>query len=41
MKGGNKDVLQSGRDRYIAKNYITTGIFPLLPFFFNVFYAHF
>ena len=24
MKGGNKDALQSGRDRYTAKNYITT-----------------
>ena len=23
MKGGNKDALQSGRDRYSAKNYIT------------------
>ena len=23
-KGGNKDELQSGRDRYTAKNYITT-----------------
>ena len=23
-KGGNKDALQSGRNRYIAKNYITT-----------------
>ena len=36
MKGGNKDALQSGRDRYTAKNYITTRIFPLIPFFFNV-----
>ena len=24
MKGGNKDALLSGRDRHIAKNYITT-----------------
>ena len=24
MKGSNKDALQSGRDRYTAKNYITT-----------------
>ena len=24
MNGGNKDALQSGRDRYTAKNYITT-----------------
>ena len=26
MKGGNKDALQSGRDRYAAKNYIATFI---------------
>ena len=32
MKGFNKDALQSGRDRYTAKNYITTWIFPLYPF---------
>ena len=31
MKGGNKDVLQSGRDRYTAKNY-TTWIFHWYPF---------
>ena len=36
MKGGNKDTLLSGRDRYTAKNYIRTLIFPLIPFFFNV-----
>ena len=30
-KGGNKDALQSGRDRYTAKNYI-----PLIPLFFSV-----
>ena len=36
MKGGNKDTLLSGRDRYTAENYITTLIFPLIPFVFNV-----
>ena len=36
MKGGNKDGLQSGRDRYTAKNYVTTWVFPLIPLFFNV-----
>ena len=41
MKGGNKDALQSGRDRYTAKNYITTWIFPLIPFFLNVINGHF
>ena len=35
MKCGNKDALQSGRDRYTAKNYITIWIFPLISFFFN------
>ena len=37
MKGGNKDALQSGRDRYASKNYITIWIFPLIPpLFFSV-----
>ena len=36
MKGVNKNPLQSGRDRYAAKNDITTWIFPLIPFLFNV-----
>ena len=36
MKGGNKDALQSGRDRQTAKNYIKAEIFPLIPLFFNV-----
>ena len=35
MKSGNKDALKSGRGRYTAKNYITTWIFTLIPFFFN------
>ena len=35
MKGGNMDALLSGRERYTAKNYTTTWIFPLIPFFFN------
>ena len=36
IKGGNKDALSSGRDRYTDKNYITTWFFPLIPFFFSV-----
>ena len=36
MKVGNKSALQSGRDRYTFKNYITTRIFPLISFFFCV-----
>ena len=36
MKGGNKYALQSGRDGYTVKNYITIWIFPLMPFFFSV-----
>ena len=36
LKGGNKEALQSGRDRYSAKNYITTWTFPLISFFLNV-----
>ena len=35
-KGGNKYALQSGIDRYTAKNYITTSILPLIIFFFSV-----
>ena len=34
-EGGNKDALQSGRDRYTAKNYTTTWVFPSIPFFFS------
>ena len=30
------DALHSGRDRYNAKDYITTEIFLLIPFSFNV-----
>ena len=37
MKEGNKDALQSVRNRYTKKNYVTTWNFPLIPFFFNVF----
>ena len=36
MKGGNKDALLSGRDRYTDKNYITTWVFPLISFSFSV-----
>ena len=36
MKGGNKNVLQSGRDRYTTKKYITTWIIPLNLFFFSI-----
>ena len=36
MKGANKDTLQSGRDRYTAKNFIATRVFSMIPFFFNV-----
>ena len=37
MKGGNKDALRSGRDRYVTKNCIKTWLFfHLIPFFFNV-----
>ena len=35
MKYGNKDALFTDRDRYAAKNYITTWVFPLIPFFFS------
>ena len=31
-KSGNKNALQSGRDRYTAKNYNTMRVFPLIPF---------
>ena len=41
MEDGNKDALQSGRDRYTAKNYITAWIFPLIHFFFNDIYGLF
>ena len=36
MKGVNKDALQSGADKYTTKNYITTWIFLLIPYFFSV-----
>ena len=36
MKGGDKDALQSGRDRHDAKNYITTLIFHFIPFFLSL-----
>ena len=36
MKGGYMDAFQSGNDRYTAKKYITTWIFPLIPLFYNV-----
>ena len=35
MNGGNKDALQSGRDRYSTKNFITTWIFLLIPDFIS------